>query len=63
MFLDENEKRSFALRLARERRHQVPPESARSPWEAREGERLGHKAERSARKSAKNQGSEDQAKS
>lgn len=69
MFLDENEKRSFALRLARERRHQVPPGSARSPWEAREDERLERKAEKSAQKTAKktatktatNPGSGDQA--
>ncbi|AEK37410.1 hypothetical protein CVAR_2059 [Corynebacterium variabile DSM 44702] len=65
MFLDENEKRSFALRLARERRHQVPPGSARSPWEAREDERLERKAEKSAQKTATktatNPGSGDQA--
>ena len=65
LFLDEKEKRAFALRLARERRHQIPPEQARSLWEAREDERLERKAERSAQKTAKktatNPGSGDQA--
>lgn len=65
LFLDEKEKRAFALRLARERRHQIPPEQARSLWEAREDERLERKAERNAQKTAKktatNPGSGDQA--
>ncbi|WP_414122976.1 BCCT family transporter [Corynebacterium nuruki] len=46
LFLDEKEKRDFALHLARERRHQVPPAAARSVWEAREDDRRERKAER-----------------
>ena len=51
LFLDEKQKRDFALRLARERRHQVP-RSARSMWEAREDDRQERRAERRAEREA-----------
>jgi choline/carnitine/betaine transport len=50
LFLDEKEKRDFALRLARERRHQIPPAAARSVWEAREDDRRERRAERQERR-------------
>lgn len=53
LFLDEKEKRAFALRLARERRHQIPPEQARTVWEARDDERRERRQGRTAGKSGK----------